>query len=258
MGLITSKHLGLVVMTALAGAWPVLADVLVRKDGTLLLGDVRVLSAEKVKVVLGSGVSTVISAADIQTNISCPPVENPDSYLKAAYRAQRAGYLPTALACYEKSIATEPATAAAAQTGLAHLRREMAAKAGTRLSNAPGNDADRRRAEAKRLIEEGEALLRGAHMAKSFDVAHRDSSAKDVRRVGEANAKAAEEKIAKGKAMLASLDPPKQPDQTGLAARIQSETGLDQDWLSQNWPWIVGSLLGVILLLRFVRRSFFG
>lgn len=244
----------------LASAWLARGDVLVMQNGTLLLGDVRSVNGDQVVVALGNMGSTIVSAANIRTNLICPAAEKPDSYLKAARRAQQQGLFQEAIVCYEKSTVAEPATAGTAQVELAAVRREMAARAGTQLNvnGAPRSDPGSRRAEAQKLIAEGEAQLQRARTIMSVDVAQRGSSAKEVRRMGESNAKAAEEKIARARAMLADLDAPKPANAEKSVVSDWVAWGQSQDWLSQNWQWLVGGLLAVILLLRLVRRSFFG
>lgn len=75
--------------------------------------------------------------------------------------------------------------------------------------------------------------------------------------MGENMARAAEEKISRGKAVLADLDaPPENGWETVVNKLLPSVQS--QDWLGQNWQWVVGILIALILLLRFIRRTFFG
>lgn len=256
---IQARHLWLSVIVTLAGAWVARGDVLVMRDGRLLLGDVRSVNGDQVELALGGAGSMTVSGAAIQTSILCPDAEKPDTFLKAARRAQRQDFLQQSAACYEKSIEVEPATATAARVELAALRREMANRATARVTDT----ADARRAEAQRLIAEGESELRGAKTAQQYDTSQRGPTAKDITTMGENMARAAGEKITRGKAVLADLDAPpseKAGDMavSGIPASVREPNWENPDWLSQNWPWVVGSLLALILLLRYIRRSFFG
>ena len=252
---IRSTILRLSVAAILAGPSQASADVLVLKDGRLLLGDVRSVNGDKVELALGGAGSTSVSASSIRTTITCPVEERPDTYLKAARRAQRQGLLQEAAICYGKSVEAEPATAAAAQVELGALRREMTARA---TSRGFSNNTDLKRAEAQRLIAEGQAELLGAKMIQSFDTKQRGASAQAIPELGDVKAQAAETKIARGKEVLANLDAPKPAE--GVAAVFSNLATLSQstDWWGQNWQWVVGILLALILLLRFIRRSFFG
>jgi hypothetical protein len=251
---IRSKCLWLSVFVAWAGAWSARGDVLVMRDGRLLLGEIRAVNGSQVVLALGAAGSVTVDGTAILASIPCPDSERPDTFLKAARRARGQGLLQPAAACYEKSIEVEPGTAAAARTELAALRREMTVRAATRVTNT----VDAKRAEAQRLIAEGERELRGARMAQRYDTGQLGPTAKDITMMGEFMAKAAEEKIARGKALLADFDAPAPEKVEDADASAVPASGPNLDWLVLNWPWVVGSLLGVILLLHFVRRSFFG
>jgi len=254
---IRSERWWLGVFMAWAVAWTARGDVLVMRDGRLLLGDIRNVNGDQVVVALGAAGSTTVSGAAILTSIRCPDAERPDTFLKAARRAWGQGLLQPAAACYEKSLQAEPSTAATARTELAALRREMTVRAAGRVTTR----ANDQRAEAQRLIAEGELELRGATMAQQYDTGHRGPAAKGITEMGRSMAKAAEEKIRRGHRMLADLDSPpaRKADQpVAMPAPAPPVEGRPRDWLDQNWPWVVGCLLALILLLRFTRRAFFG
>jgi hypothetical protein len=196
---------------------------------------------------VGAAGTVTVRLADIQQRIVCPPAEEPDSYLKAAQRAERAGWFAEAFACCEKSAAVEPATAAAAQSLRATLQQRVLAEARTKtkVASQPLGETDRQRAEAQKLIADGEAMLRPAQLAANYDAKNRGQSARLLQQQGKADLKLAQAKIAEGKAMLekiekaaaASLAPPPPPPPPSTSEKIA------------QWAWLLGlGAVGLVVL----------
>ncbi|MFA7002756.1 MAG: hypothetical protein WC429_01860 [Verrucomicrobiia bacterium] len=229
------------------------ADVLVLKNGTLLLGRPMATTADTVSLTIGAAGTINVRLADIRQLIACPPEGEPDNYLKAAQRAERAGWFTEAFACCEKSIAVEPATAAAAQALRASLQRRMLAEARAKVKTVshPAGDADRQRAEAQKLIADGEQLLRAAQLAANFDAKNRGSSARLIQQQGVANVKIAQAKIDEGKAMLEKTEkamapqPPQPPPPPSISEEIT------------QWAWLIGIGVAVLVVLWFVLSPFY-
>jgi len=238
----------------LAAALALRADVIVLKNGTLLLGRAVGTTADSVSIQVGAAGTATVRMSDIQRLIACPPEENPDSYLKAAQRAGRAGWSAEAFACYEKSAAVEPATAAVAQSERVALQQRVLAEARTRAKaggQAPG-DIDQRRTEAQKLIAEGEAMLQAAQLAANYDARNRGPTARLLQAQGKANIEIAQAKIDEGKAMLEKVEkmlaptpPPPPPPPPSTSEQIT------------QWGWLIGVIVVVLTILRFVLAPFF-
>ncbi|MBI5686572.1 MAG: hypothetical protein HZC54_16005 [Verrucomicrobia bacterium] len=234
----------------LAAALSLRADVLILKNGALLLGRPTATTADSVSLAIGAAGTASVRRADIRQTIACPPAEEPDSYLKAAQRAGHAGWFAEAFACCDKSIAVEPATAAAAQSLRAALQQSVLAGARTRTPTAglPVSDSDRHRAEAQKLIAEGEQMLRAAQLAANFDARNRGSSARAIQQQGLENVKTAQAKIDEGRAMLekaekAMAPPPPPPPPSTLEQITQ-------------WGWLIGLGAVGLVVLWFVLSPF--
>ncbi len=238
----------------LAGVLSLRADVLVLKNGTLLLGRPVATTADSVSMAIGTAGTVNVRLGDIRQLVACPPEEEPDSYLKAAQRAERAGWFTEAFACCEKSIAVEPATAASAQALRAALQQRVLARARakTKTVSQPVDDSDRQRAEAQKLIADGEQMLRVAQLAANYDAKNRGSSARLIQQQGVANVKIAQAKIDEGKAMLEKLEkatappplPPPPPPPSTSELIIQ-------------WVWLIGIGVAMLVVLWFVLSPFF-
>lgn len=238
----------------LAAALALRADVLVLKNGTLLLGRPVATTAGSVSLQVGAAGTVTVRLGDIQQLIACPSEEEPDSYLKAAQRAERAGWFAEAFACCEKSIAVEPATAAAAQSQRAALRQRAVteARVKAKATSQSIGGTDRERAEAQKMIADGEALLRASQLAANFDAKNRGPTARVIQTQGEANIKIAQAKIDEGKAMLEKIEkalapppPPPPPPPPSTSEQII------------QWAWLIGIGVVVLTVLRFVLAPFF-
>lgn len=245
--------LGLLLVAALT----LRADVLVLKNRTLLLGRPVATTADSVSLAISAAGTVTVRLGDIQQLIACPPGEEPDSYLKAAQRAERAGWFAEAFACCEKSITVEPATVAAAQSQRAALQQLVLAnaRAKTRTGGQPLNDVDRQRAEAQKIITEGEAMLRVAGLAASYDAKNRGPSARLLQQQGVANVKVAQAKIDEGKAMLEKIEkamalPPPPPSPSPPPPPSTSEK-------ITQWGWLIGFGVVGLAVLWFVLAPFF-
>lgn len=235
----------------LAATLALRADVIVLKNGTLLLGRAVGTTADSVSIQVGAAGTVTVRMSDIQRLIACPPEENPDSYLKAAQRAGRAGWSAEAFACYEKSAAVESATAVVAQSERVALQQRVLAEARARAKaggQAPG-DIDQRRTEAQKLIAEGEAMLRAAQLAANYDAKNRGPTARLLQAQGKANIEIAQAKIDEGKAMLEKaekmLAPPPPPPPPSTSEKVT------------QWAWLIGIVVVVLTVLRFVLAPFF-
>lgn len=235
----------------LAAALALRADVIVLKNGTLLLGRPVGTTADSVSIQVGAAGTLTVRMSDVQRFIACPPEGNPDSYLKAAQRAARAGWSAEAFACYEKSAAVEPATAVVAQSERVTLQQRVLAETRARAKaggQIPG-DIDQRRTEAQKLIAEGEAMLQAAQLAANYDAKNRGPTARLLQEQGEANIKIAQAKIDEGKAMLEkALAPPPPPPPPPPPSTSEQVT---------QWGWLIGIVLVVLTVLRFVLAPFF-
>lgn len=235
----------------LAAALALRADVIVLQNGTLLLGRPVGTTADSVSIQVGAAGTVTVRQGDIRQLIACPPEENPDSYLKAAQRAVRAGWFAEAFACYEKSIAVEPATTVVAQSQREALQQRVLAEARARAKaggQAPG-DVDRQRTEAQKLIADGEAMLRAAQLAANYDAKNRGPTARLLQAQGRANIQVAQAKIDEGKAMLENVEktlvtPPAPPP-------------LSKSEQVTQWAWLIGIGVVVLIVLRFVLAPFF-
>lgn len=235
----------------LAATLALRADVIVLKNGTLLLGRAVGTTADSVSIQVGAAGTVTVRMSDIQRLIACPPEENPDSYLKAAQRAGRAGWSAEAFACYVKSAAVESATAVVAQSERVALQQRVLAEARARAKaggQAPG-DIDQRRTEAQKLIAEGEAMLRAAQLAANYDAKNRGPTARLLQAQGKANIEIAQAKIDEGKAMLEKaekmLAPPPPPPPPSTSEKVT------------QWAWLIGIVVVVLTVLRFVLAPFF-
>jgi len=194
------------------------ADVLVLNNGSLLLGRVRGMTDAEIEMALGAAGSTTVRKTDMKLLIPCPPNEEPDSYLKAGQRAERSGLLAEALACYEKSLAVEPANAIAATSRRADLQRRIVADAKARRSAAPPNSPEAQRAEAQRLIEEGEQMIARAKVVAGFRAPHTGSMEQSVASWSESLQAQGEEMKKQGERMLAQLGGQAAPSGPAVAA----------------------------------------
>jgi hypothetical protein len=237
----------------LAAVLPLRADVLVLKNGTLLLGRPVAATADSVSLAVGATGTARMQLADIRQRIVCPPQEEPDSYLKAAQRAERLGWSAEAFACCEKSIAVEPATAVAARALLGALQQRAVAeaRAKTKAGVQPASDVDRQRAEARKLITEGEQMLRAAELAAGLDAKNRGPTARAIQQQGEADMKMAQAKIDEGKAMLEKVEkalapppPPPPPPPPSMSEQIV------------QWGWLIGLGLAGLAVFWFVLSPF--
>jgi hypothetical protein len=240
----------------LAAALSLRADVFVLKNGSLLLGQKTASTAESVSVSVGVAGAVSVRLNDIRQTIACPSEDEPDSYLKAARRAERAGWFVEAFACCEKSIAVEPVTAVAAQALRAALQQRAlaGARANVKAAAGLGGDLERQRMEAQRMIAEGEQTLRAAQLAAGYDARNRGASAQRLQQQGAASVEAAEAKIEEGKAILAKVEkamapppPPPPPPPPSTAEQIT------------QWAWLAGiGLVGLavawFLLSPFISR----
>lgn len=235
----------------LAAAVALRADVIVLKNGSLLLGRPLGTTADSVSIQVGAAGTVTVRMNDVQRIIACPPAENPDSYLKAAQRAGRAGWSAEAFACYEKSVVVEPATAAVAQSERVVLQQRVLAETQARakaVGQLPG-DVDRQRTEAQKLIAEGEAMLRAAQLAANYDAKNRGPTARLLQEQGKANIEIAQAKINEGRAMLEKaekmLGPPPPPPPPSTSEQVT------------QWGWLIGIVVVVLTVLRFVLAPFF-
>ena len=235
------------------------ADVLVLKNGTLFLGRPVATTADSVSLAVGAAGTVTVRLANIRQVISCLPAEEPDSYLKAALRAERNGWFAEAFACLEKSVAAEPATAAVAQAQRVALQQHVLADAKAAATAKPQagqsmGGIDRQQAEAQRLIAEGEAQLKRAEVAAHFETKGRGPSARAVQQQGEADMKAAQAKIDEGKEMLAKVEqmkmasrpvPPPPPPPPSIMEQIT------------QWGWLIGAAVVGLVVLRLLLKPFF-
>lgn len=237
----------------LAAVLPLRADVLVLKNGTLLLGRPVAATADSVSLAIGAAGTARVRLADIRQRIACPPQEEPDSYLKAAQRAERLGWSAEAFACCEKSITVEPATAAAARVLLGALQQRAVAEARAKAKAVvqPASEMDRQRAEARKLIAEGEQMLRAAELAAGLDAKNRGPTARAIQQQGEADMIVAQAKIDEGKAMLEKAEkalapppPPPPPPPPSVSEQII------------QWGWLIGLGLAGLAVLWFVLSPF--
>lgn len=238
----------------LAAALALRADVVVLKNGTMLLGRTVGTTADSISIQVGAAGTVTVRQGDIRQLIACPPGEDPDSYFKAAERAVRTGWFTEAFACYEKSMAVEPATAAVAQAQRDALQRRVLAEARTKAKTGDQavGDIDRQRADAQKLMADGEAMLRAAQLAANFDAKNRGPTARLLQQQGEANIKIAQAKIDEGKAMLEKVDktiaptpPPPPPPPPSTSEQIT------------QWGYLIGIAVVVLIILRFVLAPFF-
>ena len=232
---------------------PLRADVLVLKNGTLFLGRPVATTPDSVSMTIGAAGTVTVRLANIQQVIACPPSEEPDSYFKAAMRAERSGWYAEAFACLDKSINVEPATAAAAQAARTALQQRVLAEARNApkppAAGLPMNDVDRQQAEVQRQIAESEAQLRRASVAASFDTKHRGSSARALQQQGEADMKAAQARLDEAREKLAKLEQAKVA--ASKPAPPPAPAFKDQ---ATQWGWLIGvaafGLVGLRLLLK--------
>jgi hypothetical protein len=243
------------IVLLVAAALTLRADVLVLKNGTLFLGRPVATTTDSVSLSIGQTGTVTVRLANIQQVIACPPAEEPDSYLKAAQRAERAGWYAEAFACLDKSITVEPATASVAQALRVALQQRVVAEARTgakpAASGLPMSETDPRQAEAQRMIAEGEAQLRRASVAASLDAKNRGSSARALQQQGEADVKAAQAKIDEAKGMLVKLE------QAKAAAKAQPppEPSIKDQVI--QWGWLIGIGAVGLLVLRLLLKPFF-
>lgn len=232
----------------LAAALTLRADVLVLKNGSLLLGRPVAVDVDSITLALGTAGSIKVKQADIQRMISCLPAEEPDTYLKAAQRAAHTGLLAEAFACCEKSIAVEPATVTIAQSLRVTLQRLVlaGAQATARTIGSSGSAADQQRLEAQRMIAEGEQMLRAAQLAANLDTLHRGSSAQAIQRQGKADIVAAQAKIEQGKAMLEKAE----------KVMASASTPLSTPETVAQWGWLIGGGVVVLAVLWFLLSPF--
>ncbi|MCX6908769.1 MAG: hypothetical protein NTY01_12095 [Verrucomicrobia bacterium] len=239
----------------LAAAMTLRADVLVLKNGTLLLGRPTATTADSISLAVGAAGTVMVRLGDVRQMIACPPAEEPDSYFKAAQRAGRAGWFAEAFACCDKSAAVEPSNAAAARALRAALQQqsvvEAKAAARTAAASQPLSEIERQRAEAQRMIAEGEKQLKQWEMAANYDTKNRGPMARLVQEQGEANMKLAQAKIDQGKAMLEKIEkatappppPPPPPPPTTSQQAVQ-------------WAWLLGLGAVGLLVVWFILKPF--
>ncbi len=239
-----------------AAALTLRADVLVLNNGTLFLGRPVATTADSVSLAIGAAGTVTVRLANIRQVIACSPAEEPDSYFKAAQRAEHNGWFVEAFACLEKSITTEPATAAAAQAQRAALRQrvlaEAQAAAKTKVSGQLMGGMDRQQVEAQRLIAEGEAQLKRAELAAHFDAKNRGPSARALQQQGQADMIAAQAKIDEGKGILTKIE------QVKTAAQlVPPPLPLSiKDQIIQ-WGWLIGAAMVGLVVLRLLLKPFF-
>ena len=238
-----------------AAALTLRADVLVLNNGTLFLGRPVATTADSVSLAIGAAGTVTVRLANIRQVIPCPPAEEPDSYLKAAQRAERNGWFAEAFACLEKSITVEPATAAAAQAQRAalqqHVLAEAQAAAKVKTGGQPMGEMNRQQVEAQRLIAEGEAQLKRAELAANFDAKHRGPSARALQQQGQADMIAAQAKIDEGKGMLTKIEQVKvasQPAPPPPPSIVEQIT---------QWGWLIGAAMVGLVVLRLLLKPFF-
>lgn len=239
----------------LAVALTLRADVLVLKNGTLLLGRPAATTADSISLAVGSAGTVVVKLGDVRQMIACPLAEEPDSYFKAAQRAGRAGWFAEAFACCDKSTAIEPANAAAAHALRAALQQQSVAGAKAvaqaRAASQPLSEIERQRAEAQRMIAEGEKQLKQWEMAAHYDTKNRGPMARLVQEQGEANMKLAQARIDEGKAMLEKVEkltapPPAAPPPPPPTTSEQAV----------QWVWLLGLGAVGVLILWFILKPF--
>ncbi|MCX7826906.1 MAG: hypothetical protein N2689_15315 [Verrucomicrobiae bacterium] len=193
------------VTLGLMAALSLRADVLVLNNGGLLLGRVRGMTDAEIEVALGAAGSTTVRKTDMKLLIPGPPEEEPDSYLKAGLRAEQSGLVAEALACYEKSLAVEPANAVAATSRRAALQQQRVGDAWAKRSAAPANSMEAQRAEAQRLIHEGEQIIARAKVAASFRSPNSGGAEQSVASWSASLQAQGEEMKRRGERMLAQL-----------------------------------------------------
>lgn len=230
----------------LAAAGASRADVLLMNDGSMLLGRLRSMTAGNVEMAIGAAGSATVRKADVRLLIPCSPADEPDSYYKAGMRAEKAGLIQDALACYEKSVASESATVAAAASSLAILRDRLMGAAKSKMAGAPKNDIERRRAEAHRLIAEGERILRGARMATGYRSVPGWSN-DSVRGWGESLRASGLTMLQQGSNMLAQIEKETAPPPPPPKAEPPPEPTLGEKVSGWFWP-IVYVVIGLIVL----------
>ena len=241
-----------------AAALTLRADVLVLKNGTLLLGRPVATTADSVSLAIGAAGTVTVRLANIRQVIPCPPAEEPDSYLKAALRAERNSWFAEAFACLEKSVTAEPATAAVAQAQRAALQQhvladaKVAATAKPQAGGQPMGEMDRQQVEAQRLIAEGEAQLKRAELAAHFDAKNRGPSARALQQQGQADMIAAQAKIDEGKEMLTKIEQVK-----AAAQLVPPPPALTIREQIIQWGWLIGAAMVGLVVLRFLLKPFF-
>jgi len=257
------------VALGLAAALMLRADVLVLNNGSLLLGRVRGMTDADIEMALGPAGSTTVRKTDMKLLIPCPPNEEPDSYLKAGQRAEQSGLVTEALACYEKSLTVEPANAIAATSRRADLQRRIVGDAKAKRSAAPANSVEAQRAEAQRLIHEGEQMIARAKVVAGFRAPHTGSMEQSVVGWGASLQAQGEEMKNRGEQMLAQLGGQAAPPRPALpssaapsasaaapppATPASGPTTGDQlmDWLK-----IGGIVVLVLIVLRLLLHPFF-
>ena len=232
------------------------ADVLVLKNGALLLGRPVATTTDSVSLAIGAAGSVTVKLANIQQVIACPPSEEPDSYFKAALRAERAGWYAEAFACLDKSITVEPATAAAAQTQRAALQRHQVVEARNapkqQAISLPASDLDRQQAEAQRQIAEAETQLRRAAVAANLDAKNRGPSARALQQQGQADMMAAQAKIDEGKDKLTKLEQMKV-----AASKLVPPPEATFKEQAIQWSWLIGIGAFGLVVLRLLLKPFF-
>jgi hypothetical protein len=253
----------------LAAVLTLRADVLVLNNGSLLLGQVRTMTDTDIELALGTAGSSTVRKTDMKLLIPCPPNEEPDSYLKAGQRAEQSGLVAEALACYEKSLAVEPANAIAATSRRADLQKRIVSDAKAKRGAAPANSVEARHAEAQRLIHEGEQMIARGKMAAGFRAPNTGSTEQSAASWSATLQAQGEEMKRQGKLMLAQLGGQAAPSGSASpsaaspfapaagplpAAPASGPTTGDQlvDWLK-----IGGIVVVVLIVLRLLLHPFF-
>jgi hypothetical protein len=237
------------------------ADVLVLNNGNLLLGQVRSMTDADIEVALGAAGSSTVRKTDMKLLIPCPPDEEPDSYLKAGQRAEQSGLVAEALACYEKSLAVEPSNAVAATSRRADLQRRIVSDAMAKRT-APANSVEAQRAEAHRLIYEGEQMIARGKVVAGFRARHTGSTEKSVASWSSSLQTQGEAMKRQGELMLAQLRGPAAPPAAmpvtavGTAPVSPASEPATGDQI-MDWLKIGGIVVLVLIVLRLFLHPFF-
>lgn len=253
----------------LAAARALRGDVLVLTNGSLLLGRVQSVTDAGIEVALGSAGTTTVRKSDLKLLIPCPPNEEPDSLLKAGERAERSGLAAEALACYEKSLAVEPANAIAATSRRADLQKRIVSNAQARPGAAQANSVEARRAEAQRLIHEGDQMIARGNIAAGFRAPHTGSAESSVTSWGATLKAQGEEMKKRGQQMLAQIGQdtappsparPSSAASSAAAVNAPAATPAAEPTVGEqgvNWLKIGGVIVVVLIVVRVLFHPFF-